>query len=174
MAIIKRRAFFWIITAWAVLFFSSCAGSIAPKRIYIEEEFSCEVRWTVDGSEFCALIETGGKSAEGREIKMKFLSPPSLEGVSVSRIGGKTQIEYGEVRAELHNDTIMRVAILLCDEGSMSYKGKALEGGREIVYAERRVGDREDRLYVDIETGAPLRIESGDISLVVVWFEYKP
>ena len=174
MAIIKRRAFLGMIAALAVFFLGSCVGRIAPKRVYTEEAFSCEVKWSMDGSEFCAVVEAGSKSDEGREIKMKFLSPQSLSGISVSRSNGKMYIESGAVRAELHNDTRMRAADILCDEGSLSYKGKALEGEREVVYAERRTGDREDRLYIDIETGAPVRIEADEISLAVVWFEYKP
>ena len=174
LAIIKRITFLWIITAFALLIFSSCFGRVAPKRTYTDEEFSCEVKWRMDGNEICAVVEAGGKCAEGREIKMTFLSPQSLSGISVSRSNGKMYIESGAVRAELHNDTIMRAATLLCDEGSLSYKGKALEGDREVVYAERRVGDRMDVLYLDLETGAPVRIDSGEISLVVVWFEYKP
>ena len=163
-------------TALAMISLSlfSCSRITAPEEIYVKRDFSAEIRWTSEDSEYRARLVTRWLSEEktSRRIELELTAPERICGVTIEKTGGKATVKVGDMVAELHNQTILEAAELLLSDGNFSYKAKAELSGREVIVAERVCENDISEIYLDKESGAPLRVVSGGRRIEVVWFEF--
>ena len=173
--ITKRTAAVLLVFAVTVFFFG-CDGE-RIKRNYTESSFCAEIRWERDegdGESFWAKVFAGAPAndGQGRELRLEFLSPDEMQGISAEFDGERAFLICGDVRAELHNQAILDAARLLASGGSFSSRGATEVAGKELLLVERVCGNEISRIYIDKESGVPFRVVSEGLTVDVVWFEY--
>ena len=175
--IIKRTTAIFLLFAVTIFLFGCTVGKI--KRNYTESSFCAEIRWERDGDGeggqcFSAKVFAGVPANDGcdRELKLEFISPDEMQGVSVEFDSERTFLVCADVRVELHNQAILDAARLLADKGSFSGRGVTEVAGRELLLVERVCGNEISRIYIDKESGVPFRVVSDELVVDVVWFEY--
>lgn len=158
----------------AALSFSACSKERLPEKIYVGKDFSAEICWHVEDSEYRARLEV--RYHEDREndcnILLEMTSPQRLRGIRIEKQNGEALIKVGDMTAELHNQAILNAAELLLSNGNFSYKARAELAGRAVIVAERVNGGERAEVYIDAESGAPVCVICGERRVDVVWFEY--
>ena len=170
---IKSRLFL-ALAAVVSLIAVSCSSVAAPKRLYVDSAFLTEISWRWGDGEYRALVDAKYPSEDGeRELRMEFLSPEEIKGISVSLEGERIFVEMGGVSAEIYDRSAIKYALLLCMPGSFTYKGKTEIDGRELIVSQRIAENTVCDIYLDPQTGAPVKICGGGESIDIIWFEYK-
>lgn len=163
-------------TALAMISLSifSCTRITAPEEIYVKRDFSAEIRWTSEDSEYRARLVTRWLSGEetSRRIELELTYPERLCGVTVEKEGDEAKIKVGDMEAELHNQAILEAAELVTADGNFSYKAKAELSGKEVIVAERVCENDISEIYIDKESGVPLCVVNDGRRIDVVWFEF--
>lgn len=173
---IIKRAVAALLLFSATMFLFGCAEGKAGgiKRNYTESSFCAEICWEREGERFSAKVfaSAPANDGQGRELKLEFISPDSMNGVSAEFDGERAFLVCGDVRAELHNQAIIDPVKLLADVGSFSNRGATEVAGRKLLLVERVCGNEVTRIYIDKDSGVPFRVVSDKLTVDVVWFEY--
>ncbi len=163
-----RRDFFTKAKAWTIIAlicvilasFSACDGTASDIFAYSEEDFSAVVEGSVDGIEIKAVVhfEKEGEDVASRIMTVSYLSPKSLEGLTVSLYSDGTSrtrlgnIEFGEGSF----GGLAAPFLVICPQGEYSSISHNGAGDAEVVFVNAY---GELKYFFKKDVGFPTRIE---------------
>lgn len=165
-----KRLFLLFFLLFALSSFFSCRAEGAPPYFHFRDKsFRAEINGTQHGVSFCA--EIGQIEREGKMLLyVKYLSPPSLEGILVERDGdGNTRLTRGEIDISTDQKRLSGLLLplsLLFDEAEIVRVQKTEEGTALLL--------PDDLSLLLSKKGEPQRVTSPDANFEIVWWEESP
>ena len=151
--------------------FCSCKP-LRPLPDYRDRGFSATVRWESEGVTICAELETVVEEGDLAGLcRVTLSSPSSLAGAVLEKSEQGVAMTLEGVCIESPGaDKIWKACALLTSDGEMDDVCDTEWQGLSVRYSE--IGEGEDRcsLFRERKTGAPMRIEKGELVLVVERF----
>lgn len=158
---------------WLCLVLPSCLASKSVSD-YRLVGFHAKVTWTVQ--EETVVADVRSLPAEGEAV-YTFLQPEALAGIEWQKKDGVWQIRCGEMTEDkICPNAWLDYAHLAMPEGVWHTVGKTEWRGISAVYAEITHTSEEGEkqvyeVYLARESGTPLAIQTGELSLV--WEEFQ-
>ena len=164
----KKRWFSVILAAFAALFALTACTRFAVHDYFLHTEqcFRAEVRGTLCGEDFCAVVEGDFDNMGARVCKISYLSPDHLAGMSIEAFSnGTATVSFDGVAVSVSRDSVegllLPIDLLL------------LEGEVETV---RRNGactilTLPDDVTLTLSDAHPIAVAAPTVSFSVVWFE---
>ena len=149
-----------------VVLMSSWAAGCAPARsgmTYASEGGHGEVRGKMNGVEFCAAVEIG---EGGEQLRVEYLSPPSLCGLTLTARGEVCEVKLGDVFFTCETSDVVGflrpiTAFLPTEEASTVQK----EGDNTVLTFPT------GGVLILSPAGEPISLSRNDIEMHVVWWE---
>lgn len=161
-------------------------GCALPGGEYLEytsDAFSASIEGNIGGFAFTADIIIGApRAADGasiplpRDMELIFRAPGTLSGVRIERKDGKVTVTSGNMSIGCTGAAgWLRAAELLIPEGSVNDVKIINENGTRLVQIEMALEDGNILIiYVDCETGIPVRVISEGTEIRVAGFGEAP
>ena len=143
-----------------------CSCRSAPPYSVLMSSFRCEVSWNYGGEEFRASVSVDEPS-DSRGFFMRMTSPSELSGIWIERSSEKACLYLnGKVIGEPPRHYLSAADSLL-SVGHFDYLCSVDLGGTKA----RCYTSDSSRWYFSASDGRPLRVESSDITLDILWIE---
>lgn len=133
----------------------------------LSSRFNCEICWSFEGNEFRAHLSAGSRTEGQRDFIMLFNCPEELSGVSAKRISGNSGLYLGEKRLSDAPASYLYIADSLLNVVSLDYLCRAeINGDKALCYT-----SNGSQWYFSAKSKLPIKIESENISIDIVWIE---
>ncbi len=155
------------LTVCFVVVFCSCASGGGGYFGYRDHAVRGEIRGTLYGVEFCAEITRERDESGAWVLSLCFLSPTSLSGLSLCRVGEEVEVHLGDLEETLSADRV---------EGLLLPMTLLFESEEDVVAVHRTgeltlltlPGDMTLTLGAD---GFPTAVKCPNADFFVVWKE---
>lgn len=118
---------------------------------YAEHAFCADIEGQVDGLEIAARVQVSARDETGaRDVKIEFLSPKSLEGITVTGDSDGTGISLEGINVADAGQEWLLAARLLIPEGQVVSIKNSEQGIATVAL------DSKQTIIIDLNTGAPL------------------
>ena len=167
----KKIATLTAVLALFLAFLPSCVKKSDPLA-YEKGKINAEIVISMNGASLRAKMELM-PIAEGkkRDANIVFLSPESVEGLSVSRKNGETQATLGDfVPSGLDCDALLFVTELFSTEGEVAAAETDELDGERVTRLSVLKEDCSYTVWLKRD-GLPRRIVSGNMTVDVIWIE---
>ena len=152
----------------AVIFLTSCVQKLSPSDYFshTDQRFRAEVRGTLYGEGFCAVVEADFAPTGVRISRISYLSPAHLAGVSVEDLGdGTATVSFDGASVAVTRASVSGLLLpidLLLLEGD--------------VLTVRKDGDTTtvtlpDGLSLSLSSTNPISVSAPTCSYSIAWWE---
>ncbi len=167
-----------IIVMGLALLLVGCAMPNAEYLEYTGDAFVAEIEGKRGGFVFTAQIKVGAPTdgiadAPPRDIEMTFISPATMSGIVIKRVGGKITLSSANVSIEGRGAAgWLAAAELLTPSGTIN-DVKIIDDrtGARLARVEMSLADGSPlTLLIDCDTGFPVDIKNDDIEIRIASF----
>ena len=157
----------WVKIILIFLCLSLCSCHSSPPQALLTSSFRCEVCWKYGGEEFRASVSADASTESPRGFFMRFTSPEALSGIWIERdTSGSRLYLNGKVIGEPPRNYLI-IADSLLSAGSLNYLCSTdIEGIKALCYSSDAF-----RWYFSSADGRPMRVESSDVTIDILWIE---
>jgi hypothetical protein len=161
------------------LLLAGCSLSGGEYLEYTGDAFSASIEGNIGGFIFTADVKIGApRASDGssaplpRDLELIFRAPGTLSGVRAERKDGKITVTSGGMSIESSGAAgWLKAAELLIPDGNVNDVETINENGARIAEIEIALEDGDIlMIYVDCETGFPVRAVCKDIEILVAGF----
>lgn len=162
----------------AAFFLSACSPNNSYSLSYQEKDFSAGLCWESDDIMICATLISLSSDTTERDLSLTFSSPPSLNGITVSRKAGEDKTSVQLDGLELSLPSAVRwldISKLFELEGSISDTYITDIDGISVNAVVANTEDGEYTVYLLPNSSLPRRIcgrvNDKELTLDIIWFE---
>ncbi len=154
---------------------TSCGGGRIPWD-YRDHSFRAEIQWQSSvGIALTGELQVA-KGDFPRDVTLRFLSPETMAGITLTRKDGVTSVALDGMKMEgAEVGDLLSVIDLLLPEGEMRAVTTTDRQGERVLYAEViEIKEEEERIYeiyLEEKTGIPREIRVGERSVTLTSFE---
>ncbi len=162
-----------ILAIFLTFLLCGCHGGQDRLPDYRSRPYRAEVRWSLEGSTFGALVTVTPVEGQGSpDIGLEFLYPEELNGLCARRTGGEVFMTRHSVRVKVTGETrLLWAAEKLAGNGERKLAGSTEKNGVTRYRAEIRCGEEVYVCELD-ENGIPKKLLGDGWEVDVIRFEF--
>ena len=166
ITLVKRTA---LIIAVIFLIFSFCSCQKRTIREdYRDSGFRTRISFCSLGMDIEAYLVAEPSSDGSHNLKLEVISPESLCGLTVCKIGDREYVKYeGITLSENSFSALLKYAEIAIPQGEIFIVSKAELNGDEVIFATAKRSDGQTyEIYLDPRSYIPKEIHLGDTSVI--------